>query len=522
MTESSSALSSESRYDTPEAYLAELDNFVRRVQSSEPRQAGDAEMLHTLLAQAEAYMQAGQYEVAATAYERLLVVMRQFEAAEAAGDPTAATPAPADSQPSTFSQTAAPTSPAPGPALAAPATIDASTPGRRIVHVERKKILPYRSPGANASAPIVEEIQRTPAPAGYRPLAAIPTKTGRPAAPRRWAPVLVTVIILAGAALSLLVYRDTIMGLIGLGNVQTPTGVAAIGRTTTVVAEVPASLTPSAIKLPTNIVTTHLAPTNVLSASVGSNTPAPTATRTVIPSLTSTATRTVTPSITPTPTPTPPPSDTPTATSTVTPTPLPPMIFTGPNPLLGTTGVLFSDSFEPQAYNWGAVETGYSLNRIKDGQLEITLKRRYDVAWRFAEVPDTQDFFAMITVTSPNCDGGEHFGLDFRTVNDGTQFQFGITCDGRYRLLERQNGKSRLVIVPTPSNVIYRGPGAVNELGVRAEGKQISLYVNRQFLTRADVDTLTKGRFGVYVNASNTLSLAAQFDNFIVWGMPAP
>ena len=59
-------------------------------------------------------------------------------------------------------------------------------------------------------------------------------------------------------------------------------------------------------------------------------------------------------------------------------------------------------------------------------------------------------------------------------------------------------------------------------LGVRAEGKQLSLYVNRQFLTRVDTETVTKGRFGVYVSAAATSGLTAQFDNFIAWGMKAP
>jgi hypothetical protein len=198
------------------------------------------------------------------------------------------------------------------------------------------------------------------------------------------------------------------------------------------------------------------------------------------------------------------------------------MVFTGPDPLAGTTGVVLNETFEPRVYYWGVGETGFSRTRIKDGQLEIGLKSRNAVSWLFAGVPDMQDFFAMITVTSPNCDGGDHFGLNFRAVNDGTQLQFGVTCDGHYRLQERQNGVARLVVMPTLSNAIKTGPGAVNALGVRGEGKQISLYVNQQFLTRVDLTTLTKGRFGAYANSAATPNLTAQFDDFIVWGLNTP
>jgi hypothetical protein len=198
------------------------------------------------------------------------------------------------------------------------------------------------------------------------------------------------------------------------------------------------------------------------------------------------------------------------------------MIFTGPDPLAGTTGILFNETFDPRVYYWGVGETSFSRSLIKPGQLEINLKTRSAITWVFAGLPDTQDFFAMITASSPNCDGSDNFGLDFRAVDDGTHFQFGVSCDGRYRLQERQNGVVRILVFPTPSDAIKSGPGAVNELGVRAEGKQISLYVNRQFLTRVDVDNLTKGRFGAYTNSSATLNLTVEFSNFIAWGLTTP
>jgi hypothetical protein len=543
MTESSAAPSPESRYASPEAYLAELDEFVQRVQNPEHTRPDDAQKLRALLTQAEAYLQAGRYEVAATAYERLLAIMRQFDTTSGDVEPTvtppaeadavakesgsAATPAearpavaednrPAESQPAAVEELrVAPANPPSGPVPAAPGTGGTST-RRRIVHVERKKIRPYRSPdAASAAPPVVDEIQRTPAPTDYRPLATIPTGS-RPAAARQWLPILVAGLVLVAVVLGGFVYRDTLLGMVGLGqpDVKPPTSVAAVGRTATVTPLAPASRTPSPVKLPTNIPTTHIAPTNTLLASVIS--------------ITSTAAATPTPMVvasaspTPTTTETQAPTETPTATATPSPSPLPTMIFTGPDPLAGTTGILFNETFDPRVYYWGVGETSFSRSLIRQGQLEINLKTRGAITWVFAGVPDTQDFFAMITASSPDCDGGDNFGLDFRAVDDGTHFQFGVSCDGRYRLQERQNGVVSVLVFPTPSDAIKSGPGAVNELGVRAEGKQISLYVNRQFLTRVDVDTLTKGRFGAYTNSSATLNLTVEFSNFIAWGLTAP
>ncbi len=559
MTESSSAASPTAHYATPEAFLADLDEFVRRVKDPEQTRPEDAQRLRALLAQAEAYSQSGRFEVAATAYERLLAIMPQFEAAAADAEQTVTEPSQAVSPANEPAPSAAmteagageheakpqgaaqPVNPSPSPAVTPPGATGAPT-GRRIVRVERKKIRPYRSPDASGAPPIVEEIQRTPTAAGYRALASIPTAS-RPGGSRRWLPALVASLILVAVALGTLIYRDALLEMMGLDTARLPTTVASAGRTATLAPAV-AIRTPSPVKLPTNNPATHIAPTNTLSSSVSSNTATAVATPpsavspssdggapaaatgaadpTATPTLTATPTTVPSATAMPTQTETPVPTDTPTATPSLTPSPWPTMIFTGQDPLAGATSVLFSETFDTPGNNWNLVNTGFSLSQFQEGKLIITLKNRHTVAWLLSALPYRQDFFAMITVTSPNCNGDDDFGLDFRAADDDNQFQFGISCSGRYGVQERENGAVSLVVVPTHSDAIKTGPGAVNELGVRAEGKQISLYVNRQFLTRVDVATKAEGRFGTYASAFDTPNLIAQFDNFTAWSLTTP
>ncbi len=536
-------MSLEPRSANPEAYLAEVDEFIRRVQDREKVRPDDAQRLSALLAEAEAYQQAGRLEVAAAAYERLLPLRPQFDAADkpvgqTPDKPAGATisnPAPdepvvaagaLEKEPANDSQAA---TSADQPATSTP---DSAVPRRRVIHVERKKIRPYRTLDPSGAEPVVDEIQRPPVPTDYRPLASIPASSPRASAVGGWLAAVIIIIVLGGAALGGLFYGDRIRGLFGLGTGPLPTSVAALGRTVTSTVRADAGRTPSAIKLPTNIVTTHIAPTDAApapsvvpptgtvsatplsgaQAAVSSSTPAPTATGTAVLTSTPTATATHTPT----------PTETATSTPTITPSPLPTMIFTGPDPLAGTSGVLFLETFDPSVYFWRERETAYSLSRIQDGILTLTLKRPYTIAWILGDTPTPQDFFAMITVTSPNCEGSDDFGLDFRVQDDSNQFQFGISCEGRYRVQERQKGIPRLVVVPTFSHAIKTGAGAVNDLGVRAEGKQLSLYVNRTFLTRVDLPEETKGHFGAYISSSATLTLTAEFDNLIVWGIGAP
>ncbi len=520
MTETSPTAPPSKKALSPEAYLAELDRFVKSIEATGPSDAASAQALQTLLAQAEAYLQAGHYEVAATAYERLLTIMRQFDAAPPVANPAppAAAPAPDTAEAQTPTSTPppaeasvnkparaevpAPAAPASRPA--APGYVPPATPPperRRIVHVERKKIRPYRSPESEA-APTVGEIRRSPASPTFSLSTSIATPS-RPSFARRLWP-LVMVAVLAGAALLWLTYGNSLLALAGLGGAATPTQAGAFTRSPLPATATKAARTATASQVSASAV----APTTAASLTSGikpSATPSPTATETPLPTASPTAT----------PSPTEMPS--PTETSTATPQPTPTLDFTGPDPLAGASAMLFQETFNPRSYYWAVGETGFSRSRITDSGLEITAKSPGSIAWLFGGAPEGQQFFELGTVTIGSCSKDDHFGLVIRAESDSQMLLYGITCDGRYRLQSRRNGVQDLLVIPTPSDAIKTGVGAINELGVRAEGKQISLYINRQFLTRVDTNVTSRGRFGAYVSSTATNNLTATFGNFLVW-----
>jgi hypothetical protein len=560
MTDPSSVPASKPSYASPEAYLAELDEFVQSVQSAGTAGPADAETLRSLLGQAELYLQAGQYPVAATAYERLLVIMRHFEGTMEAGaarerlaatpaqpaaaestpaaeeantvEPpaTAPDPAPAEDAAETAEAdlTAPPeefvrapeTPPAPRPRPAAasfatpppggasasgPAFIppDTALPRRRVVHVERKRIRPYRSPDTDTSRPPeLDEIQR-PA-AGFRLSTPIPS-TSQQRLWRRLLPLALITVVLATAVWVFFVFfnGNSLLAVAGLGG-TTPTArivatqpapsltlaIAGLTRVAVQTATQTAPASPKASVTPAVIATSTSAPTS---------TPSPTLTNT------------------PPPTETPTETATPTATATDTPSPTPTMVFTGPDPLAGATQFLFEENFNPKTYYWLLGETTFGRSRINNGALEITTKTTHSIAWVFGGMAQGLNFFEMATVKSGACNKDDHFGLVLRAESDSNLILFGVTCDGRYRLQQNQGGIRRLLVLPTASDAIQTGLGAVNELGVRAEGKQISLYVNRQFLTRVETTDLSRGSFGAYVQATTTANLTVSFGSFRAW-----
>ncbi len=253
--------------------------------------------------------------------------------------------------------------------------------------------------------------------------------------------------------------------------------------------------------------------------------PTPTATSTAVPSATATVlvlpspTSTLAPSATPAASATPTPSETASPSATPTETPLPTATATpaGPDPLANAGPVLFEETFGPPAYYWGGGEGAFSRIQVQAGALTLTVKTPKRTAWTFSGAPTRADFYVTATVTPTTCTGDDQFGLVFRAKDDGNLFLFGIACDGRYQLTQNVSGAARVLLPLTPSAALQ--PQAANQLGVRAVGKQVSLYANGQFLTTVDVDTAAKGLFGVYAASANTAGLSVAFDDFKAWGI---
>ena len=185
-----------------------------------------------------------------------------------------------------------------------------------------------------------------------------------------------------------------------------------------------------------------------------------------------------------------------------------PQALNGPDPMAGVVSQLFAEYFSPPDY-WGVGDNENSSTAITDRHLTMVNKQLHSFAWTFNGIKG-KDFYTQVFLTTPLCGFGDNYGLAFRAKDDANLDLFGISCEGRYRLLEYSQGKSNTIVDWTDSKYIRKFE-TTNVLGVRAVGDQISLYVNNYFLTTVTAGANQEGRFGLYVGNAKTPDLTVVF-----------
>ncbi len=118
-----------------------------------------------------------------------------------------------------------------------------------------------------------------------------------------------------------------------------------------------------------------------------------------------------------------------------------------------------------------------------------------------------------------NIVSGHSGGLIIRSNNDGSGYYFRISSDGTF-LGEGINVRSQ-VGYPTPlftgqSPAIHTGNNQFNQITVIAQGSNLYMYVNQQFVATISDSTYTSGQIGVYTD-SDASGAEVLFRNAQVW-----
>jgi type IV secretory pathway TrbD component len=205
----------------------------------------------------------------------------------------------------------------------------------------------------------------------------------------------------------------------------------------------------------------------------------------------------------------------PAATAAASPLPSP-TSFVNQGPLTGASGLLFDETFKPGGY-WDVGETPYAVREISDGRFSITMKTVGAISWSLNGVSG-DDFYVQAATSSDGCRAGDYYGLVFRARDDSNFYLFGISCDGRYRVLCQKDGEFAPLIDFKFSPAVAVN-GGYNLLGVRAVKDQFSFYVNDDFLASTNDATFAQGRFGVFAKSFETGNLTIRFDDITAWSI---
>jgi len=214
------------------------------------------------------------------------------------------------------------------------------------------------------------------------------------------------------------------------------------------------------------------------------------------------------------PSPTAPPE--PTATADL-PAATPTTAFISNSGLDGVGAQIFNETFIPAGY-WSVGETDFSNIFVDTGTLAILVKTPGSIAWAFNGY-SAEDFYFQGLLRLGACQLGDYGGLIFRGQDDNNLYLFGLSCDGRYRLVERAGGEFRFLIDFTFTPEASTGSGATNLLAVRAEGRKLSLYINDQFVNAVEDVAPSRGFFGAFAKAGTTTNLRVDLDDLSAWSL---
>ncbi|TAK14527.1 MAG: hypothetical protein EPO32_01145 [Anaerolineae bacterium] len=224
------------------------------------------------------------------------------------------------------------------------------------------------------------------------------------------------------------------------------------------------------------------------------------------PTLTPTATATVTPTIQWFPA-----TNTPTAAVTIVPIPtLDLAADAGP--------LLFADDFSDDSV-WTLASSASGSAGIANNHLTLVARVSRTTLFSLRSQPYLTDFFLEVTATPNLCRAGDEFGLLLRATPDFDYYRFGVSCDGRAHVDRIYRGAASAMQVWTAFPFLPSAP-AVTRLAVWADGSEIRLYANGQYLFTITDSLFYGGTLGLFVRAETETGMSVNFTDLSVYSLP--
>ncbi|MEO6890241.1 MAG: family 16 glycoside hydrolase [Ktedonobacteraceae bacterium] len=165
---------------------------------------------------------------------------------------------------------------------------------------------------------------------------------------------------------------------------------------------------------------------------------------------------------------------------------------------------------------------GWSTNKNSDGSgcaftgnaLHVRTTASTRGADCLAQATTFNDFAYQVQMTIAKGDDG---GVVFRLDNGAQKlYFFAIGSDGSY-LLVASGASGQKLLAGGTSPFITKGVNQPNTLTIIARGTAIDLYVNKQFVTKADDNGSSSGLIGVFATNTQSATTDVAFTNAQVW-----
>lgn len=149
---------------------------------------------------------------------------------------------------------------------------------------------------------------------------------------------------------------------------------------------------------------------------------------------------------------------------------------------------------------------------LENDSMFVTGKKPGFSTWYFSW-PTLTDFYIQMEVKTGDCSGKDEYGLIVRGPAHGAGVSYGyiaaFTCDGYYRLTRLNSADPYSVtdlVSSAKSASINIGADQKNVIAVRATGNKLSIFANGHQLAEIKDASFSKGRYGVFVQAVDTIN----------------
>ena len=196
------------------------------------------------------------------------------------------------------------------------------------------------------------------------------------------------------------------------------------------------------------------------------------------------------------------------------------------------------ETFDGSTGKFPASTAGAAVSWYDDGRYHISFTSRGRWTWYWTFL-DASNFYAdIVVINGDKCVDGDSAGLIFR----GDQAQdwglmFGISCGGDYFIgITAVSGAGGPVCSFdganfecvnrrfTFSDLIDAGPGAINRIGVMAQGYDFDFYINGRWVDDISAWGLApfmeRGNLALYLGTAQKPDARVSFEDFSIWYLP--
>jgi hypothetical protein len=180
--------------------------------------------------------------------------------------------------------------------------------------------------------------------------------------------------------------------------------------------------------------------------------------------------------------------------------------------------VLYADNFASPTSGWPVQSSDAATRRVGYANGEYFVARLPGIGGSPYVMREERfgDFLLEVDARLVEPTADAYVFVDFRRQAGGAHYSFVVLPDEGSFIVRRNTDRDGSTLLDWTRSAAIQGGGATNRLGVRAQGAEVTLFVNGEEVGRARADELREGGIGFGVGSLADGPAEARFSNLLV------